>query len=164
MNIKQKIYDSNDSGNTRIKIKNSSALYKNLEEIRNRKNIYIYSSPSPRKKTNKISLLDYETKRENSLIQKLIRDIRTREVKPILNTEQNEIVNNSMNSKKKHYKLINLALKKENQSFKKRIFNQKPFISVKDLDKEYNDMVNKNKAKRKANKSLVLPPIISHKQ
>ena len=46
----------------------------------------------------------------------------------------------------------------------KRIFNQKPFISVKDLDKEYNDMVNKNKAKRKANKSLVLPPIISHKQ
>ena len=160
MNIKQKIYDSNDSGNTRIKIKNSSALYKNLEEIRNRKNIYIYSSPSPRKKTNKISLLDYETKRENSLIQKLIRDIRTREVKPILNTEQNILIN-SINSRKKHYKLNNLAIEKENKEFKKRIYNQKPFISAKDLDKKYK-YIQKNFDKKKASKSLILPPISNY--
>ena len=163
MNLKQRLYDSNSSGNALIKIKNSSVLSHNLQEIRNRKPIYVNSLFSQRKKSN-LNLLDYYRKKENSIISKILGEIRTKEVKPILNTEQNEIVNNSMNSKKKHYKLINLALKKENQSFKKRIFNQKPFISVKDLDKEYNDMVNKNKAKRKANKSLVLPPIISHKQ
>ena len=163
MNLKQRLYDSNSSGNALIKIKNSSVLSHNLQEIRNRKPIYVNSLFSQRKKSN-LNLLDYYRQKENSIISKILGEIRTKEVKPILNTEQNEIVNNSMNSKKKHYKLINLALKKENQSFKKRIFNQKPFISVKDLDKEYNDMVNKNKAKRKANKSLVLPPIISHKQ
>ena len=163
MNLKQRLYDSNSSGNALIKIKNSSVLSHNLQKIRNRKPIYVNSLFSQRKKSN-LNLLDYYRQKENSIISKILGEIRTKEVKPILNTELNEIVNNSMNSKKKHYKLINLALKKENQSFKKRIFNQKPFISVKDLDKEYNDMVNKNKAKRKANKSLVLPPIISHKQ
>ena len=163
MNLKQRLYDSNSSGNALIKIKNSSVLSHNLQKIRNRKPIYVNSLFSQRKKSN-LNLIDYYRQKENSIISKILGEIRTKEVKPILNTEQSEIVHNSMNSKKKHYKLINLALKKENQSFKKRIFNQKPFISVKDLDKEYNDMANKNKAKRKANKSLVLPPINSHKQ
>ena len=161
MNIRQKIYDSKDSDSTRIKITNSSALSKNLEEIRNRKNIYINNSISQRKKTKKISLLDYYIKRENSIIQKLIHDIRIKEVKPIINTEQNILINNSINSRKKHYKLNNLAIEKENESFKKRLYNQKPFISAKSLDKEYNNMLRKSNDKKKANKSLILPPINS---
>ena len=57
----------------------------------------------------------------------------------------------------------NLALKKENDSFKKRINNQKPFISAKGLDKEYKDLNDKFNSKKKANKSLRLPPINNHK-
>ena len=115
------------------------------------------------KKKSKSILVDYEIQKDNSVVKKIINQIRAREVKPKLYTQQNEIVNNSMKSKKKHYLLSNLEIEKENQSLRKRIFNLKPFISAKSLDKQYNNMIIKNKAKKNANKSLVLPPINNHK-
>ena len=162
MNSRQKLYDSNNSGNALIKITNSSVLSQNLEKIRNRKPIYKNSLMIQKKKSKSI-LVDYEIKKDNSVVKKIINQIRAREVKPILYTQQNEIVNNSMKSKKKHHLLSNLEIEKENQSLRKRIFNLKPFISAKSLDKQYNNMIIKNKAKKNANKSLVLPPINNHK-
>ena len=48
---------------------------------------------------------------------------------------------------------------KENRSFLNRVFNQKSVISLKQYDKEFNNLVNKLNAKKKANKKLILPPI-----
>ena len=106
---------------------------------------------------------DYYRKKENKIINKIIDEIRFKEVKPVVNTEQNQLINNSMRSRKKHYKLNNLALEKENENFKRRLNNQKAFISAKILDEEYKNMMRKNSAKKKANLSLVLPPINSYK-
>ena len=49
MNFRQKLYDSQDSGNVLIKINNSSALFKNLEKIQSRKPIYTKASLSQKK-------------------------------------------------------------------------------------------------------------------
>ena len=162
MNIKQKIYDSKDSSNALIKINNSSVLSKNLAKIRHRKPIFKSEAKFNRKKSN-LELVDYYRKKENKIFKKIIGEIRYREIKPLLYTEQNELINNSMNSRKKYYELNNLAIEKENENFKKRLLNQKPFLSAQILDKEYKDMMNKNNTKKKANKSLILPPINSYK-
>ena len=158
MNLRQRLYDSKDSANIKIKITNSSVLLKNLEEIRNRKPIFTSNSYIKRQKS-KLNLNDYYRRQENMIINKIIDEIRYKERKPIVNTEQNQLIDNSMRSRKKHYKLNNLAIKKENENFKRRLFNQKPFLSAKSLDEEYKDMLRKNSAKKKASQSLILPPI-----
>ena len=165
MNLRQKLYDSNDSGNTLIKIKNSSSLSKNLRDIRTRKPIYInnINNSLSQRKNSKLDFEDYYRKKENKIINKIIGEIKTKKYNQVYNTEQNILINNSMKSKKNYIKLNNLALKKENDSFKKRINNQKPFISAKGLDKEYKDLNDKFNSKKKANKSLRLPPINNHK-
>ena len=60
--------------------------------------------------------------------------------------------------------LLNISAKvksveNENKSFLNRVFNQKSVISPKKYDKDFNEMVNKFNAKKKANKKLILPPI-----
>ena len=162
MNLRQRLYDSNDSSNQRIKITNSSVLSKNLEEIRNRKPIYTNNALIKRKKS-KLELNDYYRKKENKIINKIIDEIRFKEIKPIINTEQNQLINNSMNSRKKYNKLNNLAIEKENENFKRRLNNQKAFLSAKILDEEYKKKIRKNSAKKNASQSLVLPPIKSYK-
>ena len=162
MNLRQRLYDSKDSANIKIKITNSSVLLKNLEEIRNRKPIFTSNSYIKRQKS-KLNLNDYYRRQENMIINKIIDEIRYKERKPIVNTEQNQLIDNSMKSRKKHYKLNNLAIKKENENFKRRLFNQKPFLSAKSLDEEYKDMLRKNSAKKKAIQSLILPPIKTYK-
>ena len=44
MNLRQKLYDSQDSANVLMKINNSSSLFKNLEKIQNRKPLYAKAS------------------------------------------------------------------------------------------------------------------------
>ena len=44
MNLRQKLYDSQDSANILMKINNSSSLFKNLEKIQHRKPIYVKTS------------------------------------------------------------------------------------------------------------------------
>ena len=166
MNLRQRLYDSNDSANTLIKIKNSSSLSKNLEDIRKRKPLYINNintNSLSQKKSTKIDFEDYYRKKENKIINKIIGEIKTKRIRPVYNTEQNILINNSMKSKKNYIKMNNIALKKENDSFKKRINNQKPFISAKVLDQEYKVLNDKFNSKKKANKSLILPPIYNHK-
>ena len=162
MNLRQRIYDSKEAESKLIKINNNSVLSKNLQEIRNRKPIYTKNPLSNRKKA-KIQLADYYLKNENKIFNKIIEEIRLKEIKPIVYTEQSQLINNSMKSKKKHHNLNILALEKENEKFKQRLFNSKPFLSAKSLDKEYKDRKRKDSAKKQASQSLILPPINGHK-
>ena len=140
MNIRQKLYDSNDSSNVYIKSTNTSVLSKNLNEIINRKPIFTNKSISKKKKVT-INLDEYFRIREN-------------------------VIYNKMRSKNNYHKINEESIEKENKSFKKRLYNLKPFISAHKLDKEFNERVvirRFNSNNKKENKNLILPNINSHK-
>ena len=158
MNFRQKLYDSQDSGNVLIKINNSSALFKNLEKIQSRKPIYTKASLSQKKNKNN-NQVDYYRNQENKIFGKILIGITDREVKSRFNTEQNELINNNRNSRRKYQKIRNMMILNENQSFMNRVFNQRSVISPKKYDKDFNEMVNRFNAKKKANRKLILPPI-----
>ena len=158
MNFRQKLYDSQDSGNVLIKINNSSALFKNLEKIQSRKPIYTKASLSQKKNKNN-KQVDYYRNQENKIFGKILIGITDREVKSRFNTEQNELINNNRNSRRKYQKIRNMMILNENQSFMNRVFNQRSVISPKKYDKDFNEMVNRFNAKKKANRKLILPPI-----
>ena len=157
MNLRQKLYDAQDSENVLLKINNSSALYRNLEKIQSRKPVYGNSSLTKRRNNNKES--DYYLKEENKIFGKILLGIRDREVKSRFNTEQNEIINKNRNSRKKYLEMRNKKIGEENKSFLNRVFNQRSVISPKKMDKEFNEMLAKFNVKKKANKKLILPPI-----
>ena len=158
MNFRQKLYDSHDSGNVLIKINNSSALFRNLEKIQSRKPIYTKASLSQKKNKNN-KQVDYYRNQENKIFGKILIGITDREVKSRFNTEQNELINNNRNSRRKYQKIRNMMISNENQSFMNRVFNQRSVISPKKYDKDFNEMVNRFNAKKKANRKLILPPI-----
>ena len=157
MNLRQKLYDAQDSANVLLKINNSSALYRNLEKIQSRKPVYGNSSLTKRRNNNKES--DYYLKEENKIFGKILLGIRDREVKSRFNTEQNEIINKNRNSRKKYLEMRNKKIVEENKSFLNRVFNQRSVISPKKMDKEFNEMLAKFNVKKKANKKLLLPSI-----
>ena len=158
MNLRQKLYDSQDSANVLMKINNSSSLFKNLEKIQNRKPLYAKASSLKKfNRNNKES--DYYLNQENKIFEKILVSITDKEVKARYNTEQNELINNNRNSRRKHLKLRNMKIGNENNFYWNRVFNQKSVISPKQYDKEFNNLVNKLNAKKKANKKLILPPI-----
>ena len=158
MNLRQKLYDSQDSANVLMKINNSSSLFKNLEKIQNRKPLYANASSLKKiSRNNKES--DYYLNQENKIFEKILVSITDKEVKARYNTEQNELINNNRNSRRKHLKLRNMKIGNENNFYWNRVFNQKSVISPKQYDKEFNNLVNKLNAKKKANKKLILPPI-----
>ena len=158
MNLRQKLYDSQDSANILMKINNSSSLFKNLEKIQNRKPIYVKTSLHKKNSRNKKES-DYYLNQENKIFGKLLISISDKEVKSRFDTEQNELINNTRNSRRKHLKLRNMIIGKENKSFLNRVFNQKSVISPKKMDKEFNNMVAKFNVKKNANRKLILPPI-----
>ena len=158
MNLRQKLYDCKDSGSILLKINNSSSLYKNLEEIKSRKPIY-KKSPITNRKKNESKQSDYYRMEENKIFGKILLGIVDKETKPVLYTEQNHIVNINLNSRNKHQKMKNLMIKQENMNYRDRVFNQRPLISPRKFDKEYNDLMKQLSFKKKANKKLILPPI-----
>jgi hypothetical protein len=79
MNLRQKLYDAQDAGNVLMKINNSSALYKNLEEIKSRKPIYSNISKSQRRKNNSYKQSDYYRRQENKIFGKILIDIRDKD-------------------------------------------------------------------------------------
>ena len=165
MNIRQKLYDSNDSSNVYIKSTNSSVLSKNLNEIIKRKPIFTNNITSKKKKVT-INLEEYFRMRENIIYNKMITEMRKKKLKPNISAEQNEIIMNKMKSRDKYHKINDESIEKENKSFKKRLYNLKPFISAHKLDKEYNERIvirRFNSNNKKENKSLILPNINSHK-
>ena len=158
MNLRQKLYDSQDSANVLMKINNSSSLFKNLEKIQNRKPLYAKASSFKKmSRNNKES--DYYLNQENKIFEKILVSITDKEVKARYNTEQNELINNNRNSRRKHLKLRNMKIGNENNFYWNRVFNQKSVISPQKYDKDFNEMVKKFNNKKKANKKLILPPI-----
>ena len=158
MNLRQKLYDAQDSGNILLKINNSSALYRNLEKIQCRKPVYGNSSLTKRRKNNKKES-DYYLKEENKIFGKILLTIQDREVKSRINTEQGEIINKNNNSRRKYLEMKNRLIDQENKNFLNRVFNQKSVISPRKMDKEFNNKVKKNNEKKNANRKLILPPI-----
>ena len=158
MNHRQKLYDAQDSANLLIKINNSSALFKNIEKINSRKPIY-GNSPLTKRRRNNNRESNYYLKEENKIFGKILLGIRDREVKSRFNTEQNEIINNNKNSRRKYLEMKNKMIGKENKNFLNRVFNQKSVISPKKMDKDFNNMLAKFNVKKNANKKLILPPI-----
>ena len=158
MNHRQKLYDAQDSANLLIKINNSSALFKNIEKINSRKPIY-GNSPLTKRRRNNNRESNYYLKEENKIFGKILLGIRDREVRSRFNTEQNEIINNNKNSRRKYLEMKNKMIGQENKSFLNRVFNQKSVISPKKMDKEFNNMLAKFNVKKNANKKLILPPI-----
>ena len=158
MNHRQKLYDAQDSANLLIKINNSSALFKNIEKINSRKPIY-GNSPLTKRRRNNNRESNYYLKEENKIFGKILLGIRDREVRSRFNTEQNEIINNNKNSRRKYLEMKNKMIGKENKSFLNRVFNQKSVISPKKMDKDFNNMLAKFNVKKNANKKLILPPI-----
>ena len=165
MKIRQKIYDSSEQTNKLIKITNSYHLYKNLENIRNRKPIYIsnnsYSNrkQSPRQKSQN-NLKNYYKNQDNLIFGKIIKEIKSKKVQPSFDTEQNKLINNSKEARLLYKSLENQALEKENKNYKKRINNQKAFFSAKNLDKEYKKrIILAYTKKNNDSKPLILPPI-----
>ena len=158
MNHRQKLYDAQDSANVLIKINNSSALFKNIEKINSRKPIY-GNSPLTKRRRNNNRESNYYLKEENKIFGKILLGIRDREAKSRFNTEQNEIINNNKNSRRKYLEMKNKMIGQENKSFLNRVFNQKSVISPKKMDKDFNNMLAKFNVKKNANKKLILPPI-----
>ena len=158
MNHRQKLYDAQDSANLLIKINNSSALFKNIEKINSRKPIY-GNSPLTKRRRNNNRESNYYLKEENKIFGKILLGIRDREVRSRFNTEQNEIINNYQNSRRKYLEMKNKMIGQENKSFLNRVFNQKSVISPKKMDKDFNNMLAKFNVKKNANKKLILPPI-----
>ena len=158
MNHRQKLYDAQDSANLLIKINNSSALFRNIEKINSRKPIY-GNSPLTKRRRNNNRESNYYLKEENKIFGKILLGIRDREVRSRFNTEQNEIINNNKNSRRKYLEMKNKMIGQENKSFLNRVFNQKSVISPKKMDKEFNNMLAKFNVKKNANKKLILPPI-----
>ena len=163
MKVRQKIYDSSERINKLIKITNSYHLYKNLDNIRNRKPIYIYSSNFPLKKSNRqksfADINEYNKAKDNFIFGKIIDEINSKKVGPPKNNELNYIINNSKESRLIYKNIENKSLKKENENYKKRIYSQKAFISAKTLDQEYKKRVIIGKLKNENNNRLILPPI-----
>ena len=165
MNIRQKLYDSNDSSNKYIKSTNTSVLSKNLNEINNRKPIFTNKALFKKKKV-KINLDEYFRIKENLIYNKMITEIKKKKLKPNISAEQNEMIINKMRFKNNYHKINDESIEKENKSFKKRLYNMKPFISAHKLDKEFNERIvirRFNSNNKKENKTLILPNINSHK-
>ena len=96
---------------------------------------------------------------ENKIFEKILVSITDKEVKARYNTEQNELINNNRNSRRKHLKLRNMKIGNENNFYWNRVFNQKSVITPKKYAKDFNNMLNRFNTKKKANKKLILPPI-----
>ena len=139
MNPRQRSYDSYDKTNRLIKLTNSYYHNRNLDIIKNRTSQYV--NRKPLKKVHKSNYLtpyqDFYVIQENALLTSKLKSIKWRPVKP----KMNEMFSNKeakIQISRQKYKNIfeNLRLQ-ENEKYRQRIYEQKAFISTKNLDKDY---------------------------
>ena len=128
-------------------------------KVKNKKDKEKKTKKNKKNKKNESKQSDYHRMKENKIFGKILLGIVDKKTKPVLYTEQNHIVNINLNSRNKHQKMKNLMIKQENMNYRDRVFNQRPLISPRKFDKEYNDLMKQLSFKKKANKKLILPPI-----
>lgn len=155
MNAKQKAYDSYEKTNKLLKVSNNYYHYLNLEKIKHRKPKF---SPSERLiRHNKKPFTDYYLIQENKVVGSILKSIREKSPKPLINSLMNaKLMHDDL--RKKYQDLAKQKRDEENALYKKRIASQKPFISVKSMDLDYEN--SKNKVIKKLEiEDIVLPPI-----
>ena len=97
MKLRQRLYDSNNSVDNFDKINCDSLLSNNLDKIKNRKPIYSNRSQLMIRKKSNVNLEDYYRNKENLIYNQILGKIKSKEVKRVFNTGQNEIINNNIN-------------------------------------------------------------------
>ena len=165
MNIRQKVYDSTDEENKLIKINNNYYLYKNVEQIKNRK-VKSFGTSNPNRIPSRYNRCqnykDYFIIKENLLVYNKIRNIMNKKVSPQNNNYFITHENKSKENKNKYKNLEDMKIAEENKNFYKRLQSQKSFINVNKLDKEYQKGRKLCKTNAQA-QSVVLPPINFYK-
>ena len=140
MNPRQKSYDSYDKTVKLIKLTNSYYHFRNLESIKHRSPQYTLRPLcfSPIKKHKQFNIFQiYNLKKQNQNIKDKIKKILLKPIKPKMN--DNFLVKDKKLKQFKKYQsnIYNKNLEKDNEIFKKRLYNQKAFINSKMLDKIY---------------------------
>ena len=165
MNPRQRSYDSFDKTNTLLKLTNSYYHNKNLDLIKNRKSQY-----TTRKTENLLHkskylqpFKDYFVIKENKSMANKINDMKWRPVKPKINRFFLDKESRIQGFRQRYQNINKMAIQNENLNYKKRIKDQKPFISTKFMDKDYKENHVKTLQKlRQVNESeggSTLPPI-----
>ena len=160
----QKFYDSYDKNNIVLKLTNSYYHNKNLALIRNRKNMFKPPSNSIPKRT-KDPMLQYRIEKDNEELGEKIKEITNRKKREF----DNEFFDNfkfklrriKTNLKRENQKEID----KENELMYHRMEISKPFLSTKELDKDFkgtHKVYVKKLRKVNENGSVVLPKIYSN--
>ena len=164
MNPTQKFYDSYDKNNIVLKLTNSYYHNKNLALIRNRKNMFKPPSNSIPKRT-KDPMLQYRIEKDNEELGG--------KIKEITNRKKREFDNEFFDNFKLKLRRIKTNLKRENQKeidkenelMYHRMEISKPFLSTKELDKDFkgtHKVYVKKLRKVNENGSVVLPKIYSN--
>lgn len=162
MNLRQKSYDSFDKTNKLLKLTNSYYHNRNLELIRNRKSQYKQPDKIMIKRNYMEPFMDYYVKKENIDIRAKINGIRWKEIKPQINEYFLKKEGKIQDFRNQHKKIADKLRENENKNYKKRIEEQKAFLSTKEMDKEYEEIharTIKKLRKLGANENIVLPPI-----
>ena len=160
----QKFYDSYDKNNIVLKLTNSYYHNKNLALIRNRKNMFKPPSNSIPKRT-KDPMLQYRIEKDNEELGG--------KIKEITNRKKREFDNEFFDNFKLKLRRIKTNLKRENQKeidkenelMYHRMEISKPFLSTKELDKDFkgnHKIYVKKLRKVNENGSVVLPKIYSN--
>jgi hypothetical protein len=164
MNPAQKFYDSYDKNNIVLKLTNSYYHNKNLALIRNRKNMFKPPSKSIPKRI-KDPMVKYRIEKDNEELGEKIKEITNRKKREF----DNEFFDNfkfklrriKTNLKRENQKEID----KENELMYHRMEISKPFLSTKELDKDFkgtHKVYVKKLRKVNENGSVVLPKIYSN--
>ena len=166
MNPKQKIYESTDSSNYLTKITNSIILSRNLDNIRNRKPIFMGNNYSSLRKRKNINPIDYYVNHEQLIYSKVLGEIQKKEIKPFKDESQFNIIKHCMNIRKKYHKLQDSKISQENKEHRRRIFSQKSFLNAKSLEKEYKSRLlhGRKRDQVKIISTLLLPSINNTKR
>ena len=164
MNYRQKFYDSYDTNNLDLKIKNSYYHFQNIQKIIYRKPEYksIKKIRPPKININTQPYQNFFVMRDNELYKKIINDIRSTKVRPKLNDMYKLKEEKLRDYKRQNRTLENRQLSKDNLNFKKRLRNQKSMLRIREMDKNYRanhfKMVDRSK-KIKQLRNFILPPI-----
>ena len=164
MNPAQKFYDSYDKNNIVLKLTNSYYHNKNLALIRNRKNMFKPPSKSIPKRI-KDPMVKYRIEKDNEELGE--------KIKEITNRKKREFDNDFFDNFKVKLRRIKTNLKRENQKeidkenelMYHRMEISKPFLSTKELDKDFkgtHKVYVKKLRKVNENGSVVLPKIYSN--
>ena len=158
MKLRQKIYDSNLSFNFYTKITNTNSLSRNLKDIKERKSSFGVNNYISFRKRRKNNILDYYVNQGQLAFTKVLEGIQKKEIKPKIEDNPEKIIHNCISLRKKYHKLKIIEIDKENEGHRRRINNQKSFLDIRSLEKEYNIRA-MSKKKIKKIFPLLLPPI-----